>query len=579
MYKIITCQLDGKSDSKYFIKKWLVKPHDDVSRKDDLLVMASENDEIVVQSPVQGRLLMIAKTENMKVNDGDVLGYINEGNNEQSSHVEQGSKSTDLEGRFIANEFITQLIKNGHKDEMTCLGHVSALRREMVEVTFPVADKIKCHDLLLCEKNQSILEVRALKQAQDSSVIAKSFFLDNKGSLQLNDVVVCSHMPLKVPVGESIKGMTINSLGETCNAETLSKINYRSIHEVENDSVEPLLSSDILETGIKAIDLLSPIAKGTIISTFAGPKVGSIILQNELAHRIRAFYNGFSVFVSNGVTNNEFARRISQKKEANLLASCINVFENKSRPVLSQYNAVLSGLSMSESLRESDNDVLLYIHDINNYVSCANQISEALGEKKSSMGYQPSLESDLAVLDRSKRKSLSGSITTMLEFPSENDYHFYDPVAIALKRRSDTQIILSRSIAELGIYPAIDPLDSTSRQLDPLIIGDDHYSVARGVQKILQRYKDLQDIIAALGIDELSEEDKNTVSRARKIQRFLSQPFFVAEIFTGAPGQYVTLKDTICGFKAIINGEYDHLPENDFHMVGSIDEAVKKAKS
>jgi F-type H+-transporting ATPase subunit beta len=358
-----------------------------------------------------------------------------------------------------------------------------------------------------------------------------------------------------------------------------------SIHREAPAYDELSASEELLETGIKVIDLVMPIAKGGKIGLFGGAGVGKTVNMLELINNIATQHSGLSVFAGVGERTregNDFYHEMSDAKVIRL----DNLAESKVAMVYGQMNeppgnrlrVALTGLTMAEYFRDEGRDVLLFVDNIYRYTLAGTEVSALLGRMPSAVGYQPTLAEEMGVLQERITSTKTGSITSFqaVYVPADD---LTDPSPATTFAHLDATLVLSRAIAELGIYPAVDPLDSTSRQLDPLVIGEEHYGIARQVQGVLQRYKELKDIIAILGMDELSEEDKQVVARARRIQRFLSQPFFVAEVFTGTPGKYVSLKDTINGFKGIVNGDYDHLPEQAFYMVGGIEEAVEKAKT
>ena len=334
----------------------------------------------------------------------------------------------------------------------------------------------------------------------------------------------------------------------------------------------------MLETGIKVIDLLCPFAKGGKVGLFGGAGVGKTVNMMELIRNIAIEHTGYSVFAGVGERTREGNDFYHEMKDSNVLDKVALVYGQMNEPPGNRLRVGLTGLTMAEFFRDEGHDVLMFIDNIYRYTLAGTEVSALLGRMPSAVGYQPTLAEEMGILQERITSTKTGSITSIqaVYVPADD---LTDPSPATTFAHLDATVVLSRQIAELGIYPAVDPLDSTSRQLDPQIIGSEHYETARAVQKVLQHYKELKDIIAILGMDELSEEDKLLVTRARKIQRFLSQPFFVAEIFTGAPGKYVSLEDTIQAFKAIVVGEYDHLPEQAFYMVGTMDEAIEKAKS
>jgi F-type H+-transporting ATPase subunit beta len=350
----------------------------------------------------------------------------------------------------------------------------------------------------------------------------------------------------------------------------------RSIHQKAPKFDELSPSTDLLETGIKVIDLVCPFAKGGKVGLFGGAGVGKTVNMMELINNIAKQHSGLSVFAGVGERTREGNDFYHEMKDSNVLDKVAMVFGQMNEPPGNRLRVALSGLTMAEKFRDEGRDILFFVDNIYRYTLAGTEVSALLGRMPSAVGYQPTLAEEMGRLQERIASTKVGSITSIqaVYVPADD---LTDPSPATTFLHLDSTVVLSRDIASLGIYPAVDPLDSTSRQLDPLVVGEEHYTVARGVQQTLQRYKELRDIIAILGMDELAPEDKLTVARARKIQRFLSQPFHVAEVFTGSPGKYVTLKDTIKGFKGIISGEYDHLPEQAFYMVGSIDEAIAKA--
>jgi F-type H+-transporting ATPase subunit beta len=357
-----------------------------------------------------------------------------------------------------------------------------------------------------------------------------------------------------------------------------------SIHRAAPAYEELAASDELLETGIKVIDLVCPFAKGGKVGLFGGAGVGKTVNMMELINNIATEHSGLSVFAGVGERTregNDFYYEMQESKVVNVEnlpeSKVAMVYGQMNEPPGNRLRVALTGLTMAEKFRDEGRDVLLFVDNIYRYTLAGTEVSALLGRMPSAVGYQPTLAEEMGVLQERITSTKTGSITSIqaVYVPADD---LTDPSPATTFAHLDSTVVLSRDIAAKGIYPAVDPLDSTSRQLDPLIIGTEHYAVARGVQSVLQRYKELKDIIAILGMDELSEEDKLTVARARKIERFLSQPFHVAEVFTGSPGIYVSLKDTITGFKAILAGEYDHLPEQAFYMVGSIEQAVEKAE-
>jgi F-type H+-transporting ATPase subunit beta len=352
----------------------------------------------------------------------------------------------------------------------------------------------------------------------------------------------------------------------------------RAIHQKAPKFDELSPSIDLLETGIKVIDLVCPFAKGGKVGLFGGAGVGKTVNMMELINNIAKQHSGLSVFAGVGERTREGNDFYHEMKDSNVLDKVSMVFGQMNEPPGNRLRVALTGLTMAEAFRDEGRDILFFVDNIYRYTLAGTEVSALLGRMPSAVGYQPTLAEEMGRLQERITSTKVGSITSIqaVYVPADD---LTDPSPATTFLHLDSTVVLSRDIASLGIYPAVDPLDSTSRQLDPLVVGEEHYNVARGVQQTLQRYKELRDIIAILGMDELSAEDKLAVARARKIQRFLSQPFHVAEVFTGSPGKYVTLKDTIKGFKGIVEGEYDHLPEQAFYMVGGIEEAVEKAKT
>lgn len=386
--------------------------------------------------------------------------------------------------------------------------------------------------------------------------------------------------PISVPVGEKTLGRIFNVVGEAIdNRPTPETEEKWSIHRPAPDFEEQSTEIEILETGIKVVDLLCPYSKGGKIGLFGGAGVGKTVLIQELIRNIATEHGGVSVFTGVGERTREGNDLYHEMAGSGVLDKTTMVFGQMNEPPGARMRVGLTGLTMAEYFRDkSGQDVLLFIDNIFRFIQAGSEVSALLGRMPSAVGYQPTLATEVGALQERITSTKRGSITSVqaVYVPADD---LTDPAPATTFAHLDATTVLSRAIVELGIYPAVDPLDSTSRILDPAIVGEEHYEVARGVQAILQRYKELQDIIAMLGMDELSEEDKLIVSRARKVQRFLSQPFFVAETFTGMPGRYVPLKETIRGFKEIIEGKHDDLPETAFHMVGTIDDAIEKAKT
>ena len=387
--------------------------------------------------------------------------------------------------------------------------------------------------------------------------------------------------PITIPVGEGTLGRIFNVLGETVDHDDtpVEAADFWPIHRPAPSFDKQSTATQILETGIKVVDLIAPYSLGGKVGLFGGAGVGKTVIIMELIHNIATAHGGFSVFAGVGERTREGNDLWGEMKESGVIGKTALVYGQMNEPPGARMRVGLTGLTMAEYFRDvAGQDVLLFVDNIFRFIQAGSEVSALLGRMPSAVGYQPTLANDIGALQERITSTTTGSITSVqaVYVPADD---LTDPAPAGTFAHLDATTVLSRQIAELGIYPAVDPLDSTSRILDPLVIGEEHYSVARGVQAILQRYKELQDIIAILGMEELSEDDKITVARARKIQKFLSQAFFVAEQFTGTPGQYVPLNETIRGFKEILDGKHDDLPEGAFYMVGTIDDAVAKAKS
>ena len=385
--------------------------------------------------------------------------------------------------------------------------------------------------------------------------------------------------PISVPVGEKVLGRIFNVTGDLIDeGEELDFDKRWAIHRDPPPFEEQSTKSEIFETGIKVVDLLAPYSKGGKVGLFGGAGVGKTVIIMELIHNVAFKHSGYSVFAGVGERTREGNDLYNEMKESNVLDKVALCYGQMNEPPGARNRIALTGLTMAEYFRdEMGLDVLMFIDNIFRFSQSGSEMSALLGRIPSAVGYQPTLASEMGRFQERITSTKKGSITSVqaVYVPADD---LTDPAPATVFAHLDATTVLNRAIAEKGIYPAVDPLDSTSRVLDPHIIGEEHYNVARGVQSVLQKYKDLQDIIAILGMDELSEEDKRTVERARKIEKFLSQPFFVAEVFTGSPGKYISLEDTIAGFKGILEGKYDDLPENAFYMVGNIDEAIEKAE-
>lgn len=458
-------------------------------------------------------------------------------------------------------------------------------RGEIVEIIGAVVDVAFAHDavpnvyhaLRVELAGSDVLTLEVQQQLGDGLV--RTIAMGATEGLRRGMPTINTEAPIKVPVGKPTLGRIMNVLGEPIDeAGPIGEDTRMPIHRKAPDFLEQAASTALLETGIKVIDLLCPFAKGGKVGLFGGAGVGKTVNMLELIRNIAIEHSGYSVFAGVGERTREGNDFYHEMKDSNVLDKVALVYGQMNEPPGCRLRVALSGLTMAEHFRDDGRDVLLFVDNIYRYTLAGTECSALLGRMPSAVGYQPTLAEEMGVLQERITSTKKGSITSVqaVYVPADD---LTDPSPATTFAHLDATVVLSRQIAELGIYPAIDPLDSTSRQLDPLIIGQAHYDVARGVQQTLQRYKELKDIIAILGMDELSEEDKMIVTRARKIQRFLSQPFFVAEVFTGAPGKYVPLKETIDGFKRLLQGEFDHLPEQAFYMIGGIEEAVEKAKT
>ena len=436
---------------------------------------------------------------------------------------------------------------------------------EAVEVNFEVEGK----------QNRLILEVAA--HLGDNRV--RTIAMDMSEGLTRGLEATALGAPISVPVGEKVLGKIFNVVGDLIDeGEGVEFDKKWSIHRDPPPFEEQSTKSEIFETGIKVVDLLAPYAKGGKVGLFGGAGVGKTVIIMELIHNVAFKHSGYSVFAGVGERTREGNDLYHEMKESNVLDKVALCYGQMNEPPGARNRIALTGLTMAEYFRdEMGLDVLMFIDNIFRFSQSGAEMSALLGRIPSAVGYQPTLASEMGKFQERITSTKKGSITSVqaVYVPADD---LTDPAPATVFAHLDATTVLNRAIAEKGIYPAVDPLDSTSRMLDPQILGGEHYKVARGVQAVLQKYKDLQDIIAILGMDELSEEDKVTVDRARKIERFLSQPFFVAEVFTGSPGKYVSLEENIAGFKGILEGKYDDLPENAFYMVGNIDEAIAKAE-
>ena len=451
----------------------------------------------------------------------------------------------------------------------------------VVDVEFPRDALPNIYDALLLEEGGLTFEV----QQQLGDGVVRTIAMGSSDGLKRGMKVANTGKGISVPVGKATLGRIMNVLGEPI--DEVGPVNadeHWTIHRNAPSYEEQAGSTELLETGIKVIDLLCPFAKGGKVGLFGGAGVGKTVNMLELINNIAKEHAGLSVFAGVGERTREGNDFYHEMMESGVIdakdwsnSKVAMVYGQMNEPPGNRLRVALTGLTMAEYFRDEGRDVLLFIDNIYRYTLAGTEVSALLGRMPSAVGYQPTLAEEMGVLQERITSTRKGSITSVqaVYVPADD---LTDPSPATTFAHLDATVVLSRDIASLGIYPAVDPLDSTSRQLDPNVVGQEHYDTARGVQAVLQRYKELKDIIAILGMDELSEEDKQIVSRARKIQRFLSQPFHVAEVFTGSPGKYVPLKETIKGFKAIIAGEYDHLPEQAFYMVGGIEEAAERAK-
>jgi F-type H+-transporting ATPase subunit beta len=452
----------------------------------------------------------------------------------------------------------------------------------VIDIEFPRDAMPKIYDALVLEDSGNALAEKGLTfevEQQLGDGIVRTIALGSSDGLQRGMKVRNTGAPISVPVGAGTLGRIMDVLGRPIDeAGPIASEEKRSIHASAPKFDELSPSVELLETGIKVIDLICPFAKGGKIGLFGGAGVGKTVNMMELINNIAKQHSGLSVFAGVGERTREGNDFYHEMKESNVLDKVAMVFGQMNEPPGNRLRVALTGLTMAERFRDEGRDILLFIDNIYRFTLAGVEVSALLGRMPSAVGYQPTLAEEMGRLQERIVSTKVGSITSVqaIYVPADD---LTDPSPATTFAHLDATVVLSRDIASLGIYPAVDPLDSTSRQVDPNVIGEEHYETTRAVQAVLQRYKELRDIIAILGMDELSPEDKLIVARARKIQRFLSQPFHVAEVFTGSPGKFVPLKDTIRGFKAIVAGEYDHLPEQAFYMIGAIEEAVEKAKT
>ncbi len=449
-----------------------------------------------------------------------------------------------------------------------CIGAV-------IDVEFPPGSMPSIYEALSLEGSDLILEV----QQQLGDGVVRTIALGSSEGMRRGMKINRTNSYISVPVGPKTLGRIMDVLGRPIDeAGPIGAAKVMPIHRAAPKFEDLSPSQELLETGIKVIDLVCPFAKGGKVGLFGGAGVGKTVNMMELIRNIAIEHSGYSVLTGVGERTREGNDFYPEMKESNVLDKVALVYGQMNEPPGNRLRVALTGLTIAEDFRDEGRDVLLFIDNIYRYTLAGTEVSALLGRMPSAVGYQPTLAQEMGQLQERITSTKVGSITSIqaVYVPADD---LTDPSPATTFGHLDATVVLSRDIASLGIYPAVDPLDSSSRQLDPHVVGEDHYNTARTVQQTLQRYKELRDIIAILGMDELSAEDKLIVSRARKIQRFLSQPFFVAEVFTGSPGKFVSLKETIKGFKGIVEGEYDHLPEQAFYMIGGIEEAVEKAKT
>jgi F-type H+-transporting ATPase subunit beta len=459
-------------------------------------------------------------------------------------------------------------------------GRIVQIIGAVIDVEFDRNSVPKIYEALHVDNTETTLEV----QQQLGDGIVRTIAMGSTEGLKRGLPVTSTGGPISVPVGMGTLGRIMDVLGRPIDeAGPVETETTWAIHRAAPSYAEQSGSTELLETGIKVIDLLCPFAKGGKVGLFGGAGVGKTVNMMELINNIAKAHSGLSVFAGVGERTREGNDFYHEMKDSGVVDKVAMVYGQMNEPPGNRLRVALTGLTMAEYFRDEKDengkgrDVLLFVDNIYRYTLAGTEVSALLGRMPSAVGYQPTLAEEMGVLQERITSTKSGSITSVqaVYVPADD---LTDPSPATTFAHLDSTVVLSRDIASMGIYPAVDPLDSTSRQLDPLVVGEEHYNVARGVQNVLQRYKELKDIIAILGMDELAEEDKLVVYRARKIQRYLSQPFHVAEVFTGSPGKYVTLKDTIRGFKGILAGDYDNLPEQAFYMVGGIDEAIAKAE-
>ena len=454
-------------------------------------------------------------------------------------------------------------------------GRIVSVIGAVIDVEFPRNDVPKVYDALMIDENNTTLEV----QQQLGDGVVRTIAMGSSEGISRGLAVSNTEGPISVPVGEQTLGRIMDVLGNPIDDRgPINETERMPIHRSPPTFEEQAGSRDLLETGVKVIDLICPFARGGKVGLFGGAGVGKTVTMLELINNIASEHSGLSVFAGVGERTREGNDFYHEMQDAGVIDKIAMVFGQMNEPPGNRLRVALSGLTMAEKFRDDGRDVLFFVDNIYRYTLAGTEVSALLGRMPSAVGYQPTLAEEMGVLQERITTTKSGSITSIqaVYVPADD---LTDPSPATTFGHLDSTVTLSRDIASLGIYPAVDPLDSGSRLLDPLVVGDEHYNVAEGVKSILQRYKELKDIIAILGMDELSEEDKLTVYRARKVSQFFSQPMHVAEVFTGQPGVYVSLADTIRSFKGIMEGEYDDLPEAAFSMVGSIEQAIEKAKT
>jgi F-type H+/Na+-transporting ATPase subunit beta len=453
-------------------------------------------------------------------------------------------------------------------------GRIVQVIGAVIDVEFPRESIPKIYDALKVPSGDVTLEV----QQQLGDGVVRTIAMGSSEGLSRGLEVANTGNPISIPVGHGTLGRIMDVLGNPIDERgTIESEKRMPIHRKPPTYEDQKGGNEILETGIKVIDLICPFARGGKVGLFGGAGVGKTVTMQELIRNIAAEHSGYSVFAGVGERTREGNDLYHEMAESGVLSSLSLVYGQMNEPPGNRLRVALTGLTLAEEFRDEGRDVLLFIDNIYRYTLAGTEVSALLGRMPSAVGYQPTLAEEMGILQERITTTKTGSITSVqaVYVPADD---LTDPSPATTFAHLDSTVTLSRAITDLGIYPAVDPLDSTSRQLDPLVVGQEHYDVARGVQQVLQRYKELKDIIAILGMDELSEEEKALVYRARKMQQFFSQPMFVAEVFTGQPGVYASREDTVRSFKAILDGEYDHLPEQAFYMVGTIEEAVEKAK-